>query len=170
MKTLRPRLIWAMMTFLILCGTPSEGQEEQPTPVIPKKDTSEFSWEMPGRVSIYDLQFGPAVWKDSQWSFLGSSRTVYTGAHGDKLTLMIRFSYSGSKSDTPLKFVIKLPEARQYEETVHLSGRSGNYSYPFTLHKPEDFVGSGSIYLYYGFSIVDVLDFTIVPGSPQANL
>jgi hypothetical protein len=64
-----------------------------------------------------------------------------------------------------LKFVIKLPEARQYEKTVHLRNTKGKYSFKFTIHHPDEFLGSGSIYLYYGFSIVDVLDFTIVPGA-----
>jgi len=130
-----------------------------------KKDRGELSWEMPGRVSIYDLQLGPAVLKDNQWQFTGNNRTLNAGRFGERLTLMVRFSYSGSGSEVPLKFVIRLPGSRQYEETVQLASRRGNYSYQFTIHRPEDFVGNGSVYLYYGFSIVDVLDFTIVPGS-----
>jgi len=130
-----------------------------------KKDRGELSWEMPGRVSIYDLQLGPAALRDNQWQFMGNNRTLNAGLYGERLTLMVRFSYIGSGSDVPLKFVIRLPGSRQYEETVHLASRRGNYSYQFTIHRPEDFVGSGSVYLYYGFSIVDVLDFTIVPGS-----
>ncbi|MGC8660159.1 MAG: hypothetical protein ACP5U1_13925 [Desulfomonilaceae bacterium] len=125
----------------------------------------ELFWEMPGRLSIYDLQFGPAISQQSKWKFLGSSRTFNAGLFEDRLTLVIRFSYRSSTPDTPLKFVIKLPDARQYEETVRLSGRQGQFDYHFTIHKPEDFIGSGMVYLYYGFSIVDVLDFTIMPGS-----
>ncbi|MGB6066321.1 MAG: hypothetical protein WBG50_16080 [Desulfomonilaceae bacterium] len=130
-----------------------------------KKDRGELSWEMPGRVSIYDLQLGPAVLKDNQWQFMGNNRTLNAGLYGERLSLMIRFSYSGSGSEVPLKFVIRLPGARQYEETVHLTSHKGTYNYHFTIHRPEDFVGSGSVYLYYGFSMVDVLDFTIVPGT-----
>lgn len=130
-----------------------------------KKDRGELSWELPGRVSIYDLQLGPAVLKDNQWQFMGNNRTLNAGLFGERLTLMVRFSYSGSGSEVPIKFVIRLPGSRPYEETVRLASRRGNYSYQFTVHRPEDFVGSGSVYLYYGFSMVDVLDFTIVPGS-----
>ncbi|MGO8881251.1 MAG: hypothetical protein ACLPVO_11205 [Desulfomonilaceae bacterium] len=125
----------------------------------------ELSWEMPGRLSIYDLQFGPAIAQQNKWKFLGNSRTFNAGLFGDRLTLIVRFSYRASTSDTPLKFVIKLPDSRQYEETVRLANRQGQFDYHFTIHKPEDFLGSGMIYLYYGFSIVDVLDFTIMPGS-----
>ncbi|MGO8822129.1 MAG: hypothetical protein ACLQT6_00360 [Desulfomonilaceae bacterium] len=125
----------------------------------------ELSWEMPGRLSIYDLQFGPAIPQQNRWKFLGNSRTFNAGLFGDRLTLIVRFSYRASTPDTPLKFVIKLPDSRQYEETVRLANRQGEFDYQFTIHKPEDFLGSGMIYLYYGFSIVDVLDFTIMPGS-----
>ncbi|MGC8603127.1 MAG: hypothetical protein ACP5VS_05495 [Desulfomonilaceae bacterium] len=125
----------------------------------------ELSWEMPGRLSIYDLQFGPAITHQNKWKFLGNSRTFNAGLFGDRLTLIVRFSYRATAPDTPLKFVIKLPESRQYEETVRLANRQGQFDYHFTIHKPEDFLGSGMIYLYYGFSIVDVLDFTIMPGS-----
>ncbi|MCL5126417.1 MAG: hypothetical protein M1511_18350 [Deltaproteobacteria bacterium] len=135
---------------------------------VPKNDESqrhELFWEMPGRLSIYDLQFGPAVAQQNKWKFLGNSRTFNAGLFGDRLTLVVRFSYRASTPDTLLKFVIKLPEARQYEETVRLTSHQGDLDYHFTIHKPEDFLGSGMIYLYYGFSIVDVLDFTIMPGS-----
>jgi hypothetical protein len=125
----------------------------------------ELSWEMPGRLSIYDLQFGPAIPQDHGWKFLGNSRTFNAGLFGDRLILMIRFSFRSSTSDTPLKFVVKLPDSRQYEETVRLTNRQGMFNYHFTIHRPEDFLGSGMIYIYYGFSIVDVLDFTIMPGS-----
>jgi hypothetical protein len=152
--------------FLVLCfsgmvqgATPENNRD----PV--KKDSSELSWELPGRVSIYDLQFGPADFKDNHWQFLGTTRTFKAGSFGKRLTLMIKFSYSGSKEDIPLKFLIRLPNTRQYEETIHLTSRRGNYVYKFTIHNPEDFLGNGSVYLYYGFNIVDVLDFTIVPGS-----
>jgi hypothetical protein len=124
-----------------------------------------LSWEMPGRVSIYDLQFGPAVLKDNQLNFLGNGRSFNAEHFVDRLTLMIRFSYSASQPEVPLKFVIKLPDSRQYEETIRLMTRTGQYSYHFTIHNPRDFLGSGSVYLYYGFSIVDVLDFAIMPGS-----
>ncbi len=127
--------------------------------------SGEKSWEIPGRISIYDLQFGPATPANKKWRFLGNIRTFNAGLYGDRLTLMVRFSYDSSRSDIPLKFVIKLPDARQYEKTVHLRNTKGKYSYKFTIHHPDEFLGSGSIYLYYGFSIVDVLDFTIVPGA-----
>ncbi len=125
----------------------------------------ELSWEMPGRVSIYDLQFGAAVLEKDQWNFLGNARSFNAGLYGDRLTLMVRFSYNASQTDIPLKFVARLPNSRQYEETVHLPGRNGQYLFPITIHNPQDFLGSGSVYLYYGFSIVDVLDFTIMPGA-----
>ncbi len=124
-----------------------------------------LSWELPGRVSIYDLQFGAAIFKDDKWKFLGNARRFSLARFGKRLTLMIRFSYAGSRADIPLKFIIKLPDSRQYEETVHLSSRRGKYVYRFTIHRPSDFLGSGSVYLYYGFSIVDVLDFSILPGA-----
>ncbi|MCA1960486.1 MAG: hypothetical protein LDL33_06800 [Desulfomonile sp.] len=124
-----------------------------------------LSWEMPGRLSIYDLQFGPAVLKDKKWEFLGNKRTFNAGADSDRLTLMIRFNYQASRPKIPVRFVIKLPQARQYEETVNLRESRGSYAYHFTIHRPEDFVGSGSVYIYYGISIVDVLDFTILPKS-----
>lgn len=129
------------------------------------EESGELSWEMPGRLSIYDLQFGPAVLKDKKWEFLGNKRTFNAAAHPDRLTLMIRFNYQGSRPKIPVKFVIKLPQSRQYEETVNLRESRGHYAYHFTIHRPEEFVGSGSVYLYYGFSIVDVLDFTILPGA-----
>jgi hypothetical protein len=132
----------------------------------PAKKTGEgLSWEMPGRLSIYDLQLGPAVKKDGDWKFLGNIRTFDASHYDGRLILMVRFSYYGSRSGIPLKFVIKLPQARPYEQTVNLANRRGQYSYRFTIHNPEEFVGSGSVYLYYGFSIVDALDFTIRPGS-----
>lgn len=124
-----------------------------------------LSWELPGRVSIYDLQFGAAVFKDNEWKFLGNARRFSAAGFGKRLTLTVRFSYSGSRADIPLKFIVKLPDSRQYEETVHLSSRRGKYVYRFTVHRPSDFLGSGSVYLYYGFSIVDVLDFSILPGA-----
>jgi len=150
-------------------GSPGVSQstekEDESKEAPDKKDGGELSWEMPGRVSIYDLQFGPATFKDGEWKFLGNSRTFNAGKFGDRLTLMVRFSYTSSGAETPLKFVIRLPGSRQYEETVSLASRRGQYSYHFTVHRPEDFLGSGSVYLYYGFSIVDVLDFSIMPGS-----
>jgi hypothetical protein len=130
-----------------------------------KKALGELTWEMPGRLSIYDLQFGPAVLKKKTWHFLGNIRSLDAGQYKDRLTLMVRFSYRSSKPQIPLKFVIKLPKARQYEETVNLTSRKGRFAYRFTIHRPQDFTGSGSVYLYYGFSIVDVLDFTIRKGS-----
>ncbi len=130
-----------------------------------KAEQKELSWEMPGRVSIYDLELGSAVFRDNQWHFQGKSRAFNVKDYGERLTLMVRFSYNGSKAETPLKFIVKLPDSRQYEQTVYLTSRRGTYSYQFTIHHPGDFVGSGSVYLYYGFSIVDVLDFTIMPGA-----
>lgn len=145
---------------------PAKPAVEAPAP--PTSDSQSgggLSWELPGRVSIYDLQFGAAVFKDNEWKFLGNARRFSASRFGKRLTLTIRFSYSGSRADIPLKFIVKLPDSRQYEETVHLSSRRGKYVYRFTVHRPTDFLGSGSIYLYYGFSIVDVLDFSILPGS-----
>ena len=98
-------------------------------------------------------------------NFLVTAGTFNAGLFGDRLILMVRFYYKASTSDTPLKFVIKLPDSRQYEETVRLSNNQGQFAYHFTIHRPEDFLGSGMIYVYYGFSIVDVLDFTIMPGA-----
>jgi hypothetical protein len=132
---------------------------------LAKEVGGELSWEMPGRLSIYDLQLGPAVNKDGDWKFLGNIRTFDASQYEGRLILMVRFSYYGSRSGIPLKFVIKLPQSRPYEQTVNLANRRGQYSYRFTIHNPEEFVGSGSVYLYYGFSIVDALDFTIRPGS-----
>jgi hypothetical protein len=130
-----------------------------------KSERKELSWEMPGRISIFDLQLGAGVFRDNQWFFQGKSHSFNVKDYGERLTLMVRFSYNGSKAETPLKFIVKLPESRQYEQTVYLASRRGNYSYQFTIHHPEDFLGSGSVYIYYGFSIVDVLDFTIMPGA-----
>ena len=76
----------------------------------------ELSWEMPGRVSIYDLQFGPAILKNNEWNFVDNIRTFNTGKFAERLTLMVRFSYKGSKSDIPLKFIIRLPGARRYQK------------------------------------------------------
>lgn len=135
-------------------------------PEAPAKEPGgELSWEMPGRLSIYDLQLGPAVKEDGDWKFLGNIRTFDASQYEGRLILMVRFSYYGSRSGIPLKFVIKLPQSRPYDQTVNLANRRGQYSYRFTIHNPEEFVGSGSVYLYYGFSIVDALDFTIRPGS-----
>lgn len=141
-------------------------QKETPPQAKSGKETGgELAWEMPGRVSIYDLQFGAADIRDNQMKFLGNTRTFNADLFKNRLTLMVRFSFAGSMSEIPLKFIIKLPDSRQHEETVRLHGRRGNYRYHFTIHNPMDFLGTGSVYLYYGFSIVDVLDFTIVPGS-----
>lgn len=179
LKALR-LLIIVSLSLLLMCPLSSglvraadPVAPKNPNPELTKKKTStgeempgrELSWEMPGRLSIYDLQFGPAIAQEQGWKFLGNSRTFNAGLFGDRLTLMVRFSYRASASDTPLKFVIKLPESRQYEETVRLSSRQGQFNYHFTVHRPEDFLGSGMIYVYYGFSIVDVLDFNIMPGS-----
>ena len=130
-----------------------------------KEPQGELSWQLPGRVSIYDLQFGPATFKDNEWKLLGDNRTFNAAHYKDQLTLMVRFSYQGTRSEIPIKFVIRLPDSRPYEETVNLTNRQGPYSYYFTIHDPQNFLGSGSVYLYYGFSIIDVLDFTIVSGS-----
>ncbi len=152
------------LIILLLCSGLSQAQaRKEAEKASPKEAVGEFSWEMPGRVSIYDLQFGPAVLQNNEWKFVSNGRTFHAGPAGERLTLMVRFAYKGSRADIPVKFVIKLSGSRQYEETVQLMGHQGLYSYRFTIHNPEDFVGNGSIYLYYGFSIVDVLDFTIMP-------
>jgi hypothetical protein len=143
-------------------NTFAETEGKQPSE---KEPGQEFSWEMPGRVSIYDLQFGAAVMKDKKWEFLGNTRSFNAGAFKDRLTLMVRFAYKGSMPDLPIKFIVKVPSARQYEETVHLTNPQGRFAYQFTIHNPENFIGNGSVYLYYGFSMVDVLAFTIMPGS-----
>jgi hypothetical protein len=140
------------------------GQTE-PDAVKEKDGEGEFSWQMPGRVSIHDLQFGAAERKSGHWEFLGNNRSFSAGVYKNRLTLMVRFSYMGSKPDTEIKFIIRLPGARHYEETVRLGSRSGQFSYRFTIHNPENFIGTGSVSLYYGFSMVDLLDFTIMPGT-----
>jgi hypothetical protein len=136
-----------------------------PRDLNPKDGAHEFSWERPGTVSIFDLQFGAAEFKDGQVQLVDNSRTFSAGQSGDRLILMVRFSYRASRREIPLKFVIRLPEARQYEETVRLPNMNGQYVFHFTIQRPGDFLGTGFVYLYYGFSIVDVLDFTIMPGS-----
>lgn len=156
-------LIAALLAALLWtdCGVAQQARTDSDR----KEGQGELAWEIPGRISIYDLQFGAATLKDNKMQFLSNSRTFNADQFADRLTLMIRFSYVGSRSDNPLKFVIKLPSSRQYEETVNLQNRRGIYSYHFTIHRPSDFLGNGSVYIYYGFSIVDVLDFTVVPGS-----
>jgi len=147
---------------------PRENSTVEPTvprDANPKEGSHEFSWERPGTVSIYDLQFGSAELKDNQLELADSNRTFSAGQYADRLILMVRFSYRASRREIPLKFVIRLPEARQYEETVRLPNMKGQYSFHFTIQRPGDFLGTGFVYLYYGFSIVDVLDFTIMPGS-----
>ena len=174
------KLVVAILTVVVFCGH-SKAQTQAPKASgsnaattrqesgSKKNSGSEnsgaLSWEMPGRLSIYDLQLGAAALDDADWKFLGASRTFNAGLYGDRLTIMVRFSYKATSSEIPLKFVIKLPDSRQHEETVKLQGKTGNYNYQFTIHKPEEFLGAGMIYMYYGFNIVDVLDFTIVPGA-----
>ncbi len=126
---------------------------------------NESPWTSQGRISIHDLQFGPAVFKEDKWKFLGNMRSFNAGLFGERLTLMLRFSYRSSRPDTQLKFVLKLPETREYEETLNLKKNQGEFTYKFTIHDPLKFVGSGSLRLYYGFSKVDTLDFSIVPGA-----
>jgi hypothetical protein len=160
---------FSAMFFALVClvaiSSYTQAAERRSNHAGSKQNHKELSWEMPGRVSIYDLQLGSAELRAHQWHFQGKKRAFNVKDYGEHLTLMVRFSYNASKVETPLKFIVKLPDSRQYEQTVHLTSRRGNYSYEFTIHHPEDFLGSGSIYLYYGFSIVDVLDFTIMPGA-----
>jgi len=144
---------------------PSVSAEPSPKESDAKEEGHEFWWERPGTVSIYDLQFGPAELKDNHFQFTGSNRTFSAGQYGDRLILLVRFSYRASRREIPLKFVIRLPEARQYEETIRLPSTKGSYDFHFTVQRPGDFVGTGFVYLYYGVSIVDVLDFTIMPAS-----
>jgi len=160
-------MVCAVLVAVFAGSVLAQGPQKETPPQAKsgKEAAGELAWEMPGRVSIYDLQFGPAALRDNQLKFLGNARTLNADLFKDRLTLMIRFSFAGSMSEIPLKFIIKLPDSRQYEETIRLQGRRGKYSYHFTIHNPVDFLGTGSVYLYYGFSIVDVLDFTIVPGS-----
>jgi hypothetical protein len=129
------------------------------------KKGRELSWEIAGRVAIYDLQLGPAVKKDNGWVFLGDSRKINAAEYHSRLTLMLRFSYEGTRPDSQLRIVIRLPKSRQYEEKLTLRDPKGEFSYAFTIHQPEEFVGNGSVYLYYGFNLVDVLGFTIIPGT-----
>ena len=103
----------AVWLFLAFVGAVS-AQKSASKNSAKKQAGGEFSWEMPGRMSIFDLQFGPAVLKDNKWKFLDNIRTFNAGKFAGRLTLMIRFSYKGSKSDIPLKFIIRLPGARQY--------------------------------------------------------
>jgi hypothetical protein len=159
-----PGIVLILVIWLIWTCATAFGDTDEKVP--PEKDSgSDFSWEMPGRVSIYDLQFGAAVLKDKKWEFLGNTRSFNAAMFKDRLTLMVSFSYKGSKPDIPIKFMIKVPSARQYEETIHLTDSQGRFTYQFTIHDPENFIGNGSVYLYYGFSMVDVLAFTIMPGS-----
>jgi hypothetical protein len=144
-------------------GSPAKATASNEADV--KEGGHEFSWERPGTVSIYDLQLGPAALKENQFQFVGGGRTFSAGQFGERLILMVKFSYRASRREIPLKFVIRLPESRQYEETVRLPNTVGQYDFHFAVHRPGDFVGTGFVYLYYGFSIVDVLDFTIMPGS-----
>lgn len=143
----------------------SSVEAASPRDTNPKDGSHEFSWERPGTVSIFDLQFGAAELKDNQLQLVDNNRTFSAGQYADRLILMVRFSYRTSRREIPLKFVIRLPEARQYEETVRLPNTHGQYEFHFTIQRPGDFLGTGFVYLYYGFSIVDVLDFTIMPGS-----
>jgi hypothetical protein len=163
MNRLRGLRAFACVLAFLICAydaacAPSDVPEE------PSEQSPSLSWETPGRISISDLQFGAAAYRDGQWRFLGNGRNFSSGAKPDRLTLMIKFNYSGARSETPLKFTIKLPDTRQYEETVRLPLHRGTYSYSFTIHRLEDFLGAGSVYVYYGFRLVDVLDFTITPG------
>lgn len=150
-----------LITFCLLAGGGSNAAPKQ------KEPAGQLSWEMPGRLSIYDLEFGPALLKDNKWQFQGDIRALYASRYRDRLTLMVRFSYNAPRAGIPLKFVVQLPQSRPYEETVQLGNPSGQFDYTFTIHRPDEFVGSGSVYLYYGFSIVDVLDFTILPGTER---
>ncbi|MEW6347916.1 MAG: hypothetical protein AB1646_02545 [Thermodesulfobacteriota bacterium] len=127
--------------------------------------TGEKSWEIPGKLAIHNLELGAAVLKDNEWNFLGDSRMFSAKEFEKRLTLMVRFSYERARTEIPLKFMIRLPDARLYEEQVVLTGNKGEYRYMFTIQHPEDFQGSGSIYLYYGFSFVDALNFTITGSS-----
>jgi hypothetical protein len=79
-------LLIVVSLFLLGYGQSVQGQ------VSPEK-----SWEIPGRISIYDLQFGPATLDEKQWRFLGNIRTFNAGLYGDRLTLMVRFSYDSSR-------------------------------------------------------------------------
>jgi hypothetical protein len=164
----QPRFVMGFLIVLVMwaAGSPISAAPDPDDKLTSEQEQArEFSWEMPGRVSIYDLQFGAAVLKDKKWEFLGNTRSFSAGVFKDRLTLMVRFQYKGSKSDLPIKFIVKVPSARQYEETVHLTNPQGRFTYQFTIHNPENFIGNGSVYLYYGFSMVDVLAFTIMPGS-----
>ena len=82
--------------FLLAGAQTSPAKEAKAQDAGGKKDRGELSWEMPGRVSIYDLQLGPATLKDNQWQFMGNNRTLNAGLYGERLTLMVRFSYNGS--------------------------------------------------------------------------
>lgn len=155
-----------MIVFLSLMAGASSPLRAMDYPDSPLQDETEaVSWQMRGRVLIHNLQFGPAMLKEKEWVFIDKTRTFNASAFQDRLTLMIRFQYRGVNPDTPLKFIIKLPAARPYEETVRLPDREGTYTYRFTIHEPAAFLGSGSAYLYYGFNLVSVFDFTIMPGS-----
>ncbi|MGB9617392.1 MAG: hypothetical protein ACP5M0_09710 [Desulfomonilaceae bacterium] len=157
-------LVFVMIALLAPPTGVCWGAEAESTDQSQSGTHGAFSWEMPGRVSIFDLQFGPAVYKNGEFVFQGDKRSLNIDQFPDRLTLAVRFSYHSSQSEVPLKFMIRLPDTRQYEETVRLPSRSGHYTYHFTIHNPRDFLGTGYIYLYYGFSIVDVLDFNLYAG------
>ncbi len=127
-----------------------------------KEKTEGLAWQLPGKLSIYDLQFGPAVVKDDTWTFSSHSRTYNVSNFPNRLALMIRFHYNGSRSGLPVRFIIRLPHTREFEETVHLRDRRGQYAYRFTIHRPEEFIGTGAVLVYHGLSLVDVLEFTIL--------
>ena len=132
---------------------------------IADKSAMKLSWEIPGRISIFDLQLGPAVKNDDRWIFLGNNRKLSAAEYNTRLTLMVRFSYKGTRPDAKVRIVVKLPEARQHEEQLVLRNLKGEFSYAFTIHEPEEFIGNGSVYLYYGFNLVEVLGFTITSGT-----
>lgn len=157
-------VVFVMIMLLAAPAFVCWGAEGESTDPSQSGSHGAFSWEMPGRVSIFDLQFGPAIYKNGEFVFQGDKRSISIDEFPDRLTLVVRFSYQSSQSEVPLKFMIRLPDTRQYEETVRLPSRSGHYAYHFTIHSPRDFLGTGYIYLYYGFSIVDVLDFNIAAG------
>ena len=66
--------------------------------------------EYPSMICSSVLRFS----RNNEWSFVDKVRTMDAGKFADRLTLMVRFSYKGSKSEIPLKFIIRLPGARQY--------------------------------------------------------
>ena len=153
-----PIVKYAVYFLILLCFFSLAGEIS-----FANKSAIKPTWEIPGRVSIFDLQLGPAVKNDDRWIFLGNVRKLSAAQYQARMTLMLRFSYEGTRPDAQIRIVVKLPESRQHEEQLVLRNPSGEFSYAFIIHQPEEFIGNGSVYLYYGLDLLEVPGFTITP-------